>query len=321
MPTPNQLIGSFARIILTPETEWGVTPVGAEWKGLRFVSEELRNDISSFTSEAIDAGRARHFARLGKHSPGGPIVVEFGPEGYNTLMKHLLNAVPSTSGSGPYVHTIKAGANLPVGLSIEKGWTNRNFYFLYKGCRVNSATFEIPTDGIVRCTFNILAREELPALASQDATVPYSLTEPFVSHESNFMEGAILSTLGTVAAAKLEVSNNMEADVFTAPSRYRYDIAPMTRDVTGSLTVLFNDITLYAKFKNETPTGLRIRLTAADGKWAQLRMYKAKFMETTPTPVTADAGTIRTEFGFRALYDATEGTDLEYTVSNNEASI
>lgn len=322
-PVPTEAIGSQSRIITKEESVWGVNPGGSDWKGLRFrPGAGLATEIAEHIDESIDPSRAIQFVRGGKKTPGGEIPVSFAPEGYCTFIKHCLGGTPQTTGSAPYTHIVKGDTAFPVGgLAIEVGFVPNSFYFLFLGCRVNAFTLEIPVDDIITATFAILAREESYSTSSQDAAVTLPTVQPYVSHEMKLYEAAGLTEIAEIVAATFTVSNNAEEACLTAPSRFRYDIPPLTRDVQGTLTLLFNSVTLYNKFMDETESVARIKLLAANGYYSQFDFPKIKYVGGSPTPAVETAGPIQVEYPFRAIYDDTEETDIKYTSVNGWSSI
>jgi len=323
MPNPTEAIGSQSRIIWKEESEWGVDPAGADWKGLRFrPGAGLATEIAEHVDESIDPSRAVQFVRGGKKHPGGEIPVSFAPEGYCTFIRHCLAGESDTSGSAPYTHVVKGATAFPTGgLAIEVGFTENDHYFLFLGCRVNTFALDIPVDDIITATFGILAREEVYGTSSKDSAVDLPTVQPYVSHEMTLYEAAGLEEIAEVVAAAFTVNNNADEACDTAPSRFRYDIPPLTREVTGTLTLLFNSVDLYNKFMLETESVLRIKLLAANGYYSQFGFPKVKYVGGSPTPAVASAGPIQVEYPFRAIYDDDTDTDIIYTARNGWSSI
>lgn len=324
MPTPTEAIGSQSRVIFKEESEWGANPGGSDWKGLRFrPGESLATDIAEHIDDSIDPSRAVQFVRGGKKHPGGDIPVSLAPEGYNTFIRHCLGgASPTPEGSGPYLHQVKAQSQWPTGgLCIEVEFTQNDNYFTFLGCRINAFSVEIPTDGIITATFGVLAYKEEYDTSSNDDSVILPTLQPFVSHEMKVYEAESLDELAVVVAATFNVNNNAEEACDVATDRYRYDIPPGTRDVMGTLTLLFNSVALYNKFMDEDESVLRIKLTAANGYYLQFDFPTIKYVGGTPTPAVDTPGPIQVEYPFRATYDDTEETEFIFSAYTSEATI
>lgn len=323
MPTPNEAIGSQARIIWKAESVWAEDPAGSDWEGLRFrPGAGLATEIADHVDDSIDPTRAVQHVRGGKKHPGGDIPVNFAPEGYNTFLRHCLGGADSPSGSGPYTHVVKGAAAWPTGgIAIEVGFTQLAHYFTFLGSRVNTFALEVPVDGLITATFGLLSREEVYDTDSHDDAVVIPRLQPYVSHEMKVYESGTYDELAVVVAATLEVNNNAEEECDVATERLRYDIPPGTRDVTGTLTLLFNSVVMYNKFMLETESALRIKLTAANGCYNQFDLPTIKYVGGSPTPAIESAGPIQVEYPFRATYDDVEETEIIYTCYTSEATI
>jgi hypothetical protein len=323
MPTPNEAIGSQSRIIWKEEAEWALDPAGSDWSGLRFrPGAGLATEISDHVDDSIDPTRAVQHVRGGKKHPGGDIPVNFAPEGFNTFLRHCLGGEDDLSGSGPYTHVVKGAASWPTGgIALEVGFMQLSHYFTFLGSRINSFALEVPVDGLITATFGLLSREEVYDTETHDASVVIPRLQPFVSHEMKVYEADSLDELAVVVAAKLEVDNNAEEECDVATDRLRYDIPPGTRDVTGTLTLLFNSVALYNKFMNEDESRLRIKLTAANGYYNQFDLPTIKYVGGSPTPPVSSAGPIQVEYPFRSTYNDEEETEIIYTCYTSEAEI
>jgi hypothetical protein len=321
MPTPDEAIGSQTRVIWREEDTWGENPGGSDWSGLRFRTEGLATEIAKHVDESIDPSRSVQHVRGGKKHPGGDIEVSLAPQGHNTFIRHCLGGSLDTSGSGPYTHVVKAGPSWPVGgLAIEVGFTQNGHYFTFLGCRINEFSLDIPMDGIVSATFAILARSEEYDTVTNDGTVILPTVEPYVSHEMELFESGALSEVKPINC-KFSVNNQAEESCDVAPDRERFDIPPGTRLIEGTIVLYFNSIALYNKFKDETPSVLRIKLTGATGESSQYDFPRIKFVGGSPTPSVDGSGPVQVEYPFQAIYDAVEETDIIYTAVTDEATI
>jgi hypothetical protein len=318
-----QAVGSRSQMLFWEESTFGETPLTVSANGLDFTNESIQTEVNTFASETIRAHRMIQAVLRGNQRPGGDINCELHSEGMTTLFKHALGSV-STTGSNPYTHVISGASSLPVGLQFEKGFTDIAQYFLYKGCRINTLNMNFPQEGLVNATFSILAREEAVSTAPQDATPTYASVDPIVSFNATLYEGAGLGSavaLGTVVEANFSVENNIREDQFVIGSRLRYNLPEGRRVVTGSMTVFFEDVTLYNKFVNGTQASFKIVCTTAGANTVTFEFPQIQYAGGSPTPVIADDGPIQITLPFQTERYETWDTDIRITFVNTEATI
>jgi hypothetical protein len=104
------------------------------------------------------------------------------------LLKAALRGKVTTTGSGPYTHSI-----LPAGRDYSFTFQRQlvDNVQLYLGCRVASAKISIPADGWINASFDLLGvKEELPE-AAIFTSLDSSSEEPFFSIDASLsIEGA-----------------------------------------------------------------------------------------------------------------------------------
>jgi len=318
-----QAVGSQSQLLYWEEVTYGTTPGSVSASGLDFTSESIVTEVNTFASETIRNDRMIQNVLRGNQRPGGDINFELHDEGMTTLFKHALGSV-STSGSNPYTHVISGASSLPVGLQFEKGFTDIAQYFLYKGCRINSLAMNFPQEGLVNGTFSVLAKEEEVGTSSQDAAATYASVPPITSFNATLYEGAGLGTsvaLGTVVEANFTIENNIREDQFVIGSRLRYNLPEGRRVITGSMTIFFEDVTLYNKFVNGTQASFKIICTTSGTNTVTFEFPQIQYAGTSPTPVIADDGPIQITLPFQTERYATWDTDVRITFVNTEASV
>lgn len=319
----SQAEGARSQLIFLEESAYGVTPgTTNNTRGIRFVSETLQNSQNTFESQEIRSDRMVQSIKQGNASIAGDITCELNPEGLEILFKHLLGEPTSTTGSGPYDHVIKGTPTLPVGLLIEKGFTDINQYFLYNGIRLNQGAFSFPQEGLIQVVLGAIGRQETISSSSIDATPTYSSTEPFVSFEAAIYQDGSGSPLGTVTQLNFTIANNLRDQQFVIGSRYRYNLPAGKRRVTGNFTAFFEDVTTYNKFLNNTTVALRVRVTdATSGLWVEFEFPKVKLAGQSPTPNIPDDGPVVNTYAFQTFRDTVTNTDVICRIHNGVASL
>ena len=327
MAEENQAIGSRAKLIICEEAIWGLCPAASpanDWLGIRYNTEAMVQDINAFRSAEIRSDRMVRAVLQGNKRPGGDIVTELNAEGITKLFKQLLGDNVQTTGSDPWTHEIKGYHTLPIGFSLEKGFLDIDKYIVYSGCRVNTLALTVPQEGIPTISWGLLAKtEDSDNIASLDTSPTYTENDPFTSFQCTISESALGVALGSLAIVQsfdLSITNNLKDDNFCIGNQERVNLKPGQRNVTGNMTILFQDLTLYDKYVNGTPAQLQAAFT--DGTYTlTIFLPQIQYSGTSPTPRVPDAGPLVVTLPFEAEYNADELSDVTVTIINSESSV
>jgi len=320
-----QAQGANTQIIYDQETTFGSSPGSPDAKLLPFISEGLGQKRPLIRTDIMRANRNLTKPTRGSKDVSGSITMELNPY-LGILLKHLLGSV-STTGAGPnYTHTIKVGT-LPVSLCIEKGFTDITTpqYFLYNGCRVNRASFEFNPDSYVNTVFDFLAKKETVSGTSLDGT-PTDLGHlPFEGAEMTLEEGG--ASIAYVSKLTMEISNDLDGSNYVIGGGGERRALPAGKcAVTGRLTALFEDVTLYNKAVNATESSLRVILTRGTGAGTagneSLEIKATELLFEQNAPVISGPKGVLVELPFSAFYDnAAETTQLQMILKNTQATL
>lgn len=308
----------------------------SKWKGLRITSgETLESSINRFESAELTPTRDVLNTAGGNIRAGGGVNFELAPEGWATIMKHLLAATPTVSGSvGAFCHIIKSGNTFPnAGLSLEKRFNDINKFLRYWGCRIDSLNLNFPQEGYVTGSMNLLGFGEIsdenasqyqppgtygPSGVSVSPAATFPTDEPFVTFSSVIQEGNPLANVTFVQSASIAINNAFEQDGFIIGSRYRACLTPGKRSITGNLQIFFKNLIHYNKFLNETRTALRFYFERGS---KSIEFYLPRVEFTGESPKISTPGGLSMNLPWRALYDSTEGCALRVTIKSTEANI
>lgn len=338
---PNRATGTRSRLALLEETCWGsdggdptTTPVpaisGQDMMGMEFTSETLSLQANNIESQLIRSDRMRSASQQGNFRPGGDIVGELQPHGpWALLLKHVLGGSVTTTGSGPYTHSLEGSVDLPEGLSAEKrfGYPDGTFQYLrYFGGKVNEFGISVPSEGIVTARAGLIFKSEIEAGAQIEEPVYATDNEPF-----NAFQGAINLDLNgdgsRVAVATLQsiditINNSVDGDQFAIDgTQFRADAPEDVRIVNGSFRAFFTDTNyaLYTAYRNNTTLSLDLTLTRGSYSWAfTIPAFKVR---GNPTPQTPGRGPLSLDIQFEAQRDDDTGTDIQVTIVNNDSVI
>lgn len=257
-----QARGSQAALTLFEETTYGTDPGTPDGKKLYFVSADLSSDQNLMDSETITGLRERARPVQGNITVSGNVDMEIGAESIGTLLKHALGQ-HTTTGTGPYVHTITLG-DLPVGMTLEKDFganiSGTGRYEKFNGCRVKSLALDLPSEGFPKAQFAIVGASSTLASAPLDASITDYGHTSFSAFEASIQEGG--AAIAVVTAAKINLDNGLDESVYVVGGQGKRRALPeQFSTVTGEITALFEDPTLLNKAINRTASSLKITLS------------------------------------------------------------
>lgn len=240
------------------------------------------------------------------------------------ILKHAVGN-PDTSGTGPYVHTMKcgfdgttAGEDLPVGLTVEHGHLGIDQYHVFTGCRINTLTVNATSEGVCILDVGFVGQDYAQATSSEDASpTSYSLTavDHFAVSTMNEGGGAVTN----VTDLSFTLSNNLDASQYCIGSGGEIGALPTgLATVTGTFTALFEDDTYLAKGEDHTESSLAITWTQGTASLA-ITLPEIVYEPASPA-VTGPAG-ILVRMNFRSYYaDHADATVLKAVLTNSVAT-
>lgn len=345
----SQAKGSNAEIAIGEEATYGT----ADTTGYRLplVSESLQTQINRFESNRIRSDRTVDAVVPGNLAPDGDIVCELQAHGLTTLVKHTLGGTVTytadTPAAGVNQHEFVGSANLtPTGiggtgtgkaLSIEKRLTDIGLYILYVAARIDRLLIEVPQEGPVTATFGFVAAQVTKSATTQFTSAVNDITsdsgnnnlgtQPFTGFETSVYIPDSGSVLGLVRTARIEIQNGIATDNYILGQNYRVNALEGRRRITGTIELLLLDDTYYGKWLNSNSESLKLGfLKGTDGTASErsheIILPNIRYVsDESAEPQITDEGPIAITLGFQALYDATETTDIKYTIVSDETQL
>ncbi len=296
--------GSLRRIVYGGEVNFkdGMTT----GKILRNTGDSLNLTKTSSQSAELTGDRAIRSLRLGNEAVAGDISFELA---YGDFDDMLAAAMCKTWDN----NVLKQGVTVPT-FGIEKGFTDIIQYIEYVGCAVNTLAISISTDAIITGTLGIIgagvandpAYTSTPAVASP--TDP-TYTEPFVSFDGEVLLGGT-DACGLITGIDFTIDNGITAN-YTICTPEAASLTPDRFNVTGTLTMLFEDAAELNKFVGEESSTLKITLTDDDGNKLDFNFPKIKY--TGGDVSVSGGGVVPVSLPFQALYDETAASTLVIT--------
>lgn len=244
--------GANAQLLGLFEATYGTPPVGSFIK-FPFVSSALGSEQNLIASDLLGQGRDPAQPMRDVINVDGDVVVPVDLRNFGHWLKGLLGA-PTTSGTGPHIHTFVSGAAALPSLSLEVGMPEASAFFMNMGVRVNSMQLTFARSGGANATLNCIAQGESRAAASAGGAPTVAALTRFNQFQGSVKKDG--AQLGNVTGAQLTYTNNLEK-IETIRSDGKIDGAdPTIAGLTGSIDVRFADTTLIDAATNNTPVEL-----------------------------------------------------------------
>lgn len=204
---------------------------------------------------------------------------------------------------------IKQGTAL-FSYSIEKGFTDIAQYGLYRGCIVNTLTLDIATDATVTGSMAFVGAgaDAFVGTSNETGTVTLATyTEPFSAHESEVLLDGRDDCI--VTALSFSIDNGVVANYSICGPEAVSAVADRC-NVTGTLTLLFENDDHVAKFISEEEAVLKLTLASGGNSY---EFYFPKIKYTGGDIPVSGGGVVSISMPFQALYDTAEATALKIT--------
>ena len=313
--------GAKAQIVYDEESVFKTDPGAPDAKKLFIIRDGLSAKRNFIIDETLRNNRNPVEPDLGNLDIGGTVLVDLCETSHATLIKHGMGAVTTTGSVDPWEHVLKPG-DLPVGLVLEKGYTDMGQYVKYNGCRIGAMTFRFPRQGHATLELELVGAKRTVSGTPYDATPTELAYRPYSQSMITLVEEGG-SALGKGAECEFKVDNGFDGDVYPlGGGGERIEIPEGFSLITGKLTAWFDDIALYNKAINETESSLKIKLdkNLTPARSMEFFIPELKYEEETP-PIEGPKG-IMVNLGFRAFYDdSAEQAGLQITINNGLSAI
>jgi len=316
-----QAKGSKSRLIYQTEQTFAADPsVGASAAVLPFVSETFRLARNLVESQAITSSRNYSQPRRGQYNVSGAIELEINGN-MNHLLRHVFGTVVSSASGSGFRHMFKVG-DLPTSFMLEKGFTDIGVYNRYNGCRVNRWSMNFTPEGMIRGSIDVLGAKETASAASFQSVPAINIAHnPFDAFEVVIQEGG--ANIANCTALNFALENNLDGNVFVIDGTgQRKDIPEGMVRVTGTLTAMFENTTLYNKAVNHTESSIKVSITKGSGAGTlgneRMVIMIPELVYSPQAPVIPGPQGILVEMPFTGFYgDDSEATSVWCEVLNS----
>jgi hypothetical protein len=231
----------------------------------------------------------------------------YGP--YQPLFQSLLRGDLDTT-TIPGSTIVQNGNNIPDTFTFVKrvlGITDPA-YFYYNGCAISQVVMNFETGAILTGTTSVYGREEqtatdsspLAGLTSQQFDNPTAYT--VMNSVQNVVTDIVGLPVGTEYSTLNLTINNNTTGAKAIGTLGAIDIADFTLEVTGDISLYFQDLSAYNLFLQSSEFSLTTTLTDAAGNTLEIKMPWCKF-ETLETPIDGKDNFFMLDGTLRALRD------------------
>jgi hypothetical protein len=228
----------------------------------------------------------------------------------------LLGIPPVESGASPsYLHEWIVPESGFQSAVMEVGFTDIAQYFKYSGVKINSLGMEIGGDGELVASVDLIGANRTQGTSPMDAAPTTEVFERFGNFQATLKEGG--STLANAKKVSFTLGNNLDEDGFVIGGLgIRGTLPEGMMAVSGSITALFDDMTLLDKALNSTESSLEITLTN-DTNILVFSFPELKFEETAPA--VESPGSVVTTLNWFGFYDNNaDASSLKISLTNDK---
>ena len=309
--------GSWAGFVA--ESTYG-TAVSPRTNFMRLVSGNLaRRVVNRPTDDLGDAGstsRNRKYHFLERDDAGGNLTVDMAYDDSTIfLLKHALGAV-STSGAGPYVHTLSLSSPGQTGFTCEQALGDSGKSEVFEGCVINKATISCAFGEEMKLSLDVIAETSQGHVSSASPT--YNTTfHPILHHHIGTLSLASLTL--TLVSFEVSITRNKErrnllGSANTAQPSERF------LDVEGTFVIEYSPTANLQAAYLATTQGDGA-FTVTDGTRSMVVNLQNLFIQNIDQPLQTGAGLIRQSCQFRCESDGTDqGITLVFTNANSSAT-
>ena len=311
--------GLAAQIGWAEETTWG-TPVTVDTFA-PLVSESIGFEKTRLESSGIISGRTildTDQVKAGNRTVSGDIQLEAYEQSIGTVLKHALGTV-STTGSGPYTHTITPGDLTGLGLTVQVGrpdvgGTVRPYTF--SGCKVESVELAIAAGEIATLGVSVVGKDVATNTALASVSYAAQASRPFTGIE------ATTSTWGggalEIKQVSLSIANNLDADRrFLGTDTIDEPLQAELRTIDGSLEVEFSSLALWEDFASLTYRDLIVTATNS----VESLSYTVHARRDGVEPQVGGRGLVTTDIPYVVSGDGSDADAVTIVYTSDDATI
>ncbi|GAA4652082.1 phage tail tube protein [Kistimonas scapharcae] len=281
------------------ESAYGQTPATPAFKPVRHTSTSLALSKETIQSEELRSDRQIAAFKHGNKQVGGDIGFEFSYASFDDFLEAALCGTWATD-------TLKAGTTRRS-FTVERHFADIGQYHRFSGVELNGFSLSMAPNSMVTGSFTTVGKGMATATAAITGAI---YADPTAGVPFDSFSGALKvdnAASAVVTSIELSLENGLEA-LFVIGSAETLQPSIGRCNVTGSMSVYFEDSSMIDRFINETETALEFTL-AGDGGSYTFTLPRIKF--GSGAPEVSGTGPVVLNMEFQALYDAADATNIK----------
>ena len=298
------------KVYYVKETNYGVTPVDATWKTLRYTSESLTSSHTNTSSQEVRSDRQTADSVRVSSEAAGDLSIEFSALSFDDLLEA---SMASTWEVDAGVSTLKVGTERPS-FSIEKVFEDVDRYFAFSGMRAGTMSLNVNYGEILQGSFSFMgngATASTTSLVGTGGSITPAPSTDVMNATTDLTTLNINGAPSTVCVQSLTLNlDNSLRNRNCIGSVYAKGIMYGTVAITGSMQVYFS-ADAFAMYQNVLDNAdISFSFAVTDGiTQYTFTIPRAKVTGDAPTGTGLDSD-VELSLEFTALLDPTTETSL-----------
>lgn len=298
MPTISS--GSKVQVAYIAEVTAGTTPATPQTIAIPYAKFSAELDRNTISDPSRTADNQKRFMSAGSYKTAGSLEVALSHSQFDPLLEAAL--------MGTWTTNVLKVSNIQKYFTFEEFDSTLSFGRVFTGVEVDSLKLSIKPDAIVSAVFALMGRGHTVVSTSID------VTPTAIIAGKNPMTGALGSltidgAAGLVTSVDLSVSNSIKM-INTIGSPAATASTNGSKSITGTLTVLLENATLYNKFIANTNAVLAFTISDGTNTYT-FSIPKCSFTKANASADSADERILSIDF--EGLRDETLGAIMSIT--------
>lgn len=228
--------GARQTTYLIPEVTPGTTPPSGPWDTLRLTGNTLSPTVNTQASDEITSQRISQGSVATSVDIQGDLSAELS---YGTFDKLLEAAF-----YGNWTNNVLTVGSARHTFTVAKNFDDVDVFTLFKGMHVSTFALDIPSDGKITATFNMMGLDYADGDTSTVGTINPPTTTPFMSNinvGTLLVDGQSLEGQACVSALSINLDNTLQTQRCLGTSRLGPGAHIATEAaITGSMTLAWS---------------------------------------------------------------------------------
>lgn len=228
--------GARQTTYLIPEVTPGTTPPSGPWDTLRLTGNTLSPTVNTQASDEITSQRISQGSVATSVDIQGDLSAELS---YGTFDKLLEAAF-----YGNWNNNVLTVGSARHTFTVAKNFDDVDVFTLFKGMHVSTFALDIPSDGKITATFNMMGLDYADGDTSTVGTINPPTTTPFMSNinvGTLLVDGQSLEGQACVSALSINLDNTLQTQRCLGTSRLGPGAHIATEAaITGSMTLAWS---------------------------------------------------------------------------------